>query len=258
MLCLKVPTDAAWAEAAMRDLDAVLVDHAHCEMKAASNALSLAARHPGDAELARALTDLAREEIDHFQRVLAMLVERQVTLGPPPVDAYAAELRKAAGELPRERANGSTLVDRLLVGALIEARSCERFKLLADATAKGPVANRAAADAFPANVLPIVLPSLRERQGDIPLLAMWFLERFCKKTEAHIKGFTPEAMCQMESYHWPGNVRELRNIVERLAILCDGDRIDFRHLPPEIRQAQVRTAITQLPPTWDEFKRLKH
>jgi tRNA-(ms[2]io[6]A)-hydroxylase len=138
MLCLKVPTDAAWAEAAMRDLDAVLVDHAHCEMKAASNALSLAARHPGDAELARALTDLAREEIDHFQRVLAMLVERQVTLGPPPVDAYAAELRKAAGELPRERANGSTLVDRLLVGALIEARSCERFKLLADATAKEP------------------------------------------------------------------------------------------------------------------------
>jgi tRNA-(ms[2]io[6]A)-hydroxylase len=138
MLCLKVPTDAAWAEAAMRDIDAVLVDHAHCEMKAASNALSLAARHPGDAELARALTDLAREEIDHFQRVLAMLVERHVTLGPPPVDAYAAELRKAAGALPREQGSGSTLVDRLLVGALIEARSCERFKLLADATSTAP------------------------------------------------------------------------------------------------------------------------
>jgi tRNA-(ms[2]io[6]A)-hydroxylase len=138
MLCLKVPTDAAWAEAAMRDIDAVLVDHAHCEMKAASNALSLAARHPGDAELARALTDLAREEIDHFQRVLAILVERHVTLGPPPVDAYAADLRKAASELPRDRQGDSTLVDRLLVGALIEARSCERFKLLADATAAEP------------------------------------------------------------------------------------------------------------------------
>ena len=108
------------------------------------------------------------------------------------------------------------------------------------------------------NVVPILLPPLRERQGDIPLLAMRFLERFCKKTEADIKGFTPEAMCQMESYHWPGNVRELRNIVERLAILCDGDRIELRHLPAEIRQAQVRTAITQLPPTWEEFKRLKH
>ena len=108
------------------------------------------------------------------------------------------------------------------------------------------------------NVIPILLPPLRERQGDIPLLAMWFLERFCKKTGADIKGFTPEAMCQMESYHWPGNVRELRNIVERLAIFCDGDRIDFRHLPAEIRQARLRTAITQLPPTWEEFKRLKH
>jgi tRNA-(ms[2]io[6]A)-hydroxylase len=138
MLCLKVPTDAAWAEAAMRDVDAVLVDHAHCEMKAASNALSLVARHPGDAELARVLTDLAREEIDHFQQVLAMLVERNVTLGPPPVDTYAAGLRKAAGGLPRDPANDSSLVDRLLVGALIEARSCERFKLLADATAAVP------------------------------------------------------------------------------------------------------------------------
>jgi tRNA-(ms[2]io[6]A)-hydroxylase len=138
MLCLKVSTDAAWAQEAMRDVDAVLVDHAHCEMKAASNALSLAARHPGDAELVRALTDLAREEIDHFQRVLALLVERHVTLGPPPVDAYAAELRRAANELPRQSADGSTLVDRLLVGALIEARSCERFKLLADATATEP------------------------------------------------------------------------------------------------------------------------
>ncbi len=138
MLGLKVPTDAAWAEAAMRDIDAVLVDHAHCEMKAASNALSLAARHPGDAETARTLTDLAREEIDHFQRVLAILVERGVALGPPPVDAYAAELRKAAGELPREPGGDGALVDRLLVGALIEARSCERFKLLADATEKAP------------------------------------------------------------------------------------------------------------------------
>jgi tRNA-(ms[2]io[6]A)-hydroxylase len=134
MLCLKVPTDSAWAAEALRDVDAVLADHAHCEMKAASNALSLAARHPGDPELVRALTDLAREEIDHFQRVLALLVERGVTLGPPPVDEYAAELRRAMNALSRDPAAG-TLVDRLLVGALIEARSCERFKLLAEATA---------------------------------------------------------------------------------------------------------------------------
>jgi tRNA 2-(methylsulfanyl)-N6-isopentenyladenosine37 hydroxylase len=138
MLCLRVSTDAAWAEQALRDVDAVLADHAHCEMKAASNALSLATRHPGDAEVVRALTDLAREEIEHFQRVLALLVERGVALGPPPVDAYAAELRRAVHELPRERGEGAPLVDRLLVGALIEARSCERFKMLAEATAEKP------------------------------------------------------------------------------------------------------------------------
>jgi tRNA-(ms[2]io[6]A)-hydroxylase len=138
MLCLKVPTDAAWAEAALRDVDAVLVDHAHCEMKAASNALSLATRHFADAELVRALMDLAREEIEHFQRVLAVLVERGVTLGPPPVDQYAADLRRAVGDIPRPHGDTAPLVDRLLVGALIEARSCERFKLLAEATATRP------------------------------------------------------------------------------------------------------------------------
>jgi tRNA 2-(methylsulfanyl)-N6-isopentenyladenosine37 hydroxylase len=131
MLCLKVPTDGSWAAAAMRDADAVLVDHAHCELKAASNALSLVARHPGDVALARALADIAREEIEHFQRVIALLASRGVPLGPPPVDAYAAALRRAAGGLAR-RDGVSALVDRLLVAALIEARSCERFQLLSE------------------------------------------------------------------------------------------------------------------------------
>jgi tRNA-(ms[2]io[6]A)-hydroxylase len=138
MLCLRVPTDAAWVDEALRDVDAVLVDHAHCEMKAASNALSLATRHPADATLVRALTDLAREEIEHFQRVLALLVERGVALGPPPVDAYAAGLRRAVHALPRAPGEAASLVDRLLVGALIEARSCERFKVLAEATGRKP------------------------------------------------------------------------------------------------------------------------
>jgi tRNA-(ms[2]io[6]A)-hydroxylase len=134
MLCLCVATDDAWAAAAVHDIDRVLLDHAHCEMKAASNALSLAARHPHDAELVLALTSLAREEIDHFQRVLLLLSARGVALSPPPVDAYAAELRRAAQNAQRDPGLAA-VVDRLLVGALIEARSCERFKLLADATA---------------------------------------------------------------------------------------------------------------------------
>jgi tRNA-(ms[2]io[6]A)-hydroxylase len=133
MLCLKVATDRAWAIEAVRDAQATLVDHAHCEMKAASNALSLVARYPGDIELARALADLAREEIDHFLRVVVLLAARGATLGRPPVDIYAAELRRAANALAPEPA-GTGLVDRLLVGAVIEARSCERFQLLARAT----------------------------------------------------------------------------------------------------------------------------
>ena len=136
MLCLKVPTDAAWAVAALRDADAVLADHAHCELKAASNALSLVGRHPGDPAIAQALSELAREEIEHFQRVVSVLAARGVTLGPPPVDEYAAALRRAANELPRAvpATDRDRLVDRLLVGALIEARSCERFQLLAEAS----------------------------------------------------------------------------------------------------------------------------
>jgi tRNA-(ms[2]io[6]A)-hydroxylase len=132
MLGLKVETDAAWAERAMRDIDRVLADHAHCEMKAASNALSLAARHPDVPSIVRALTDLAREEIDHFQRILGLLEARGIPLGTPPVDEYAAALRKETAATSRGPKLGA-LVDRLLVGALIEARSCERFKLLAAA-----------------------------------------------------------------------------------------------------------------------------
>ncbi len=107
------------------------------------------------------------------------------------------------------------------------------------------------------NVVPIYLPPLRERTGDIPRLAISFLERFCKKMEVTIHGFTPEAMFLMENYPWPGNVRELRNIVERIAILCDSPQVEPRHLPSEIRQAPTRPMATLLPKNWEEFKRLK-
>lgn len=128
MLCLRAATDEAWAREAVKDLDAVLVDHAHCEMKAATNALSLVVRHPADLELVRSLTAIAQEELEHFDRVVAFLGQRGLALGIPPVDDYAAQLRRAMNALP---ASDLPLVtNRLLVGALIEARSCERFKLL--------------------------------------------------------------------------------------------------------------------------------
>ncbi len=107
------------------------------------------------------------------------------------------------------------------------------------------------------NVVPIWLPPLRERKGDIPLLVATFLERFCKKLDVGPKMLTAEAMALMESYAWPGNVRELRNIVERIAILSEGERVEPQHLPGEIRQSHVGPAPSQLPHTWEEFKRLK-
>jgi tRNA 2-(methylsulfanyl)-N6-isopentenyladenosine37 hydroxylase len=128
MFCLRSATDDAWAAKAVRDLDAVLVDHAHCEMKAATNAMSLVVRHPGDLALVRALTEIAREELEHFALVVERLERRGLALGAPPVDDYAADLRRAMNALPASEV--PLLVDRLLVGALIEARSCERFKLL--------------------------------------------------------------------------------------------------------------------------------
>ncbi len=128
MLGLASPTDDGWVEAALADIPRLLSDHAHCEMKAATNALSLAVRYSDRPALVQALAAIAEEETSHFRRVHAMLVERGLPLGTPPVDPYAAELRRSA-EVGR---GPSALVDRLLVAALIEARSCERFRLLAD------------------------------------------------------------------------------------------------------------------------------
>jgi tRNA 2-(methylsulfanyl)-N6-isopentenyladenosine37 hydroxylase len=131
MFCLRAPTDAAWADKAARDLDAVMVDHAHCEMKAATNAMSLVVRCPGDLRTVARLTDLAREELDHFARVVAFLEARGLDLGYPQIDEYAANLRAASSRLPTSPL--PPLVDRLLVSAIIEARSSERFKLLLEA-----------------------------------------------------------------------------------------------------------------------------
>ncbi len=107
------------------------------------------------------------------------------------------------------------------------------------------------------NVVPIHLPPLRERPGDVALLANVFLRRACAKMDRPIKGFTLEAMARLESYAWPGNVRELKNIIERIAILCEGEYIDVVHLPLEIRQAPVRPTLLPLPTTWEEFRQLK-
>jgi tRNA 2-(methylsulfanyl)-N6-isopentenyladenosine37 hydroxylase len=134
VLCLTRPTDPRWAEVALADLPVLLADHAHCEMKAASNALSLSTRWPVSTRVARALATLAEEELRHLRAVLDELSRRGIALGIPESDTYAAELRRLSTSTVRKSPEGS-LADRLLVGALIEARSCERFRLLGDALA---------------------------------------------------------------------------------------------------------------------------
>ncbi|MBN2495495.1 MAG: sigma-54-dependent Fis family transcriptional regulator [Deltaproteobacteria bacterium] len=107
------------------------------------------------------------------------------------------------------------------------------------------------------NVVPVQLPPLRDRGGDIGRLAVAFLERFRKTNDVTVEGFTPEALKALEAYRWPGNVRELKNIVERVAILCDAERIGPQHLPPELRQSNRSKRGPDLPRSWDAFKDLK-
>ncbi len=128
MLGLLKPTDPTWVDAARADLPRLLVDHAHCELKAAQSALSIVGRNAGThPELVKPLLSLAREETKHFHDVLAEAEARGIRVHPPEPDRYVAGLLRAA-----KRDSRSPLLDRLIVSALIEARSCERFKLLAE------------------------------------------------------------------------------------------------------------------------------
>jgi tRNA-(ms[2]io[6]A)-hydroxylase len=123
-LPLAAPSPAGWVAVACRDLDALLVDHAYCELKAASTALSLVVRFGGRPAIAEAMADLAREEMKHFDRVHELVRERGGTLTPIRGDRYVKRLI-ALGD--------SSLLDSLVRSAFIEARSCERFRLLAEA-----------------------------------------------------------------------------------------------------------------------------
>ena len=147
MLGLACSTHPEWARRALDGLTRILVDHAHCEMKAASNAIALSARCLDHPAVVRGLVDLAEEEIRHFRCVLDEIERRGLKLEPPSEDFYVAELRRRAHATGRDKSATGAISDRLLVGSLIEARSCERFKLLAaalrdDATSSSDVAKR--------------------------------------------------------------------------------------------------------------------
>lgn len=122
---LESDTPAAWASVAADDLGATLADHAHCEKKASASAIALINDYPEDAELVTAMARLAEEELGHFREVHGLLLARGVELTRDRGDPYARALMGLLRQ-PQELRK----LDRLLVGALIEARSCERFRLL--------------------------------------------------------------------------------------------------------------------------------
>lgn len=129
MLGLKLPTDPRWVNIVEKNIDEILTDHAYCEQKAASTAISLIVGFPEYTDLVEEMIALSREEMGHFKMVHDRILARGNTLGRDRKDEYVLELLKF---FPKGGSRTTQLVHRLLYAALIEARSCERFRLLSE------------------------------------------------------------------------------------------------------------------------------
>ncbi|MEP3836827.1 MAG: tRNA-(ms[2]io[6]A)-hydroxylase [Algibacter sp.] len=129
MLGLKLPTDPRWVNIVEKNIEEILTDHAFCEQKATSTAISLIVSFPEYTDLVQEMTALVKEEISHFKMVHDKIIERGWVLGRDRRDDYVIALLKF---FPKGGSRTTQLVHRLLYAALIEARSCERFRLLSE------------------------------------------------------------------------------------------------------------------------------
>lgn len=129
ILGLQLPTDPRWVNLAAISLEEVLIDHAFCEQKAATSAISLIQRYPEKDKLVQELAPMVTEEWGHFRQVLAEMKKRGYTLGRQRKDVYVNALML---HLKKDGDPNTVLLDKLLLFALIEARSCERFRLLSE------------------------------------------------------------------------------------------------------------------------------
>ncbi|NRB60915.1 MAG: tRNA-(ms[2]io[6]A)-hydroxylase [Winogradskyella sp.] len=129
MLGLKLPTDPRWVNIVEKNIEDILTDHAFCEQKAASTAISLIVGFPEYTDLVKEMIDLVEEEMSHFKMVHDLILERGWSLGRDRKDEYVLKLLKF---FPKGGSRTTQLVHRLLYAALIEARSCERFRLLSE------------------------------------------------------------------------------------------------------------------------------
>jgi tRNA-(ms[2]io[6]A)-hydroxylase len=124
-----LPTDPRWVNIVEENIPEILTDHAWCEQKAATNAISLTVNFPEYTDLVNAMLELAQEELEHFKMVHQIILKRNLTLGFERKDAYVIELYSFVRKGYQRHI---VLVDRLLFSAMIEARSCERFKVLSE------------------------------------------------------------------------------------------------------------------------------
>ena len=129
MLGLKLPTDPRWVNIVEKNIEEILTDHAFCEQKATSTAISLIVSFPEYTELVKEMVALVKEEISHFKMVHDKIIDRGWTLGRDRRDDYVIQLLKF---FPKGGNRTTQLVHRLIYAALIEARSCERFRLLSE------------------------------------------------------------------------------------------------------------------------------
>ena len=129
MLSLKLPTDPRWVNIVEKNIEEILTDHAYCEQKAASTAISLIVSFPEYTDLVQEMVALVKEEISHFKMVHDRILEHGWTLGRERKDDYVIKLMTF---FPKGGSRTTHLVHRLLYAALIEARSCERFRLLSE------------------------------------------------------------------------------------------------------------------------------
>jgi len=129
MLGLKFKTKTSWAEIAKNDLQQILTDHAFAEQKAASNAVSIIINYSEETELVTAMSEIAIEEMEHFKMVHDLMIARGMTLGREQRNDYAKTLQSF---FTKTKDRNEALIQRLLVAALIEARSCERFKVFSE------------------------------------------------------------------------------------------------------------------------------
>ena len=129
MLGLKLPTDPRWVDIAQQNLEEILTDHAYCEQKAVSSAISLIIGFPDKPQLVSAMINLAKEEMNHFKMVHDLILNRGYTLGRERKDEYVLKLHSF---FPKGGSRNDHLIHKLLYAALIEARSCERFRILSE------------------------------------------------------------------------------------------------------------------------------